>query len=258
MYSQRVKLNIYIIINRVLGFLLPPRCFVTGAPVEAPGLLAPEAWQRLRFLAQPHCACCGIPFDMPMSPQARCVDCLDEPPAYIQARAALVYDDASKPLVLAFKYADKLEAVRTFTPLLMNALQALPMLPDVFVPVPLHRTRLLQRRYNQSAILAQAIARQAGIKVCVDALERTRPTPTQGGKKRADRFSNVKGAFTVHPARTKDIAGCHVALVDDVMTTGATADACAQALLEGGARAVSVITIARVLKDRVQVPDLAA
>ena len=176
-----------------------------------------------------------------------CAACLESPPLFRQARAALIYDDASKALILRFKHGDQLQAVRVLTPWLAEAGAELIAQADVFVPVPLHRWRLLKRRYNQSALLAARLARQSGKAAAVDALVRVRATPPQGHLKRAERAANVRGAFRVRDARA--IAGKRVLLVDDVMTTGATLNACAGALLDAGALSVDVLCVARVVRD---------
>lgn len=171
-----------------------------------------------------------------------------DPPPFGRARSVLVYDDGSRPLVLAFKHADRTHAARPFGAWLARAGADILRDADLLAPVPLHRWRLLMRRYNQSALLAQAVGREAGVPVIPDLLLRRRRTRTQGGLDGAGRRRNVAGAFAVRTGARPALAGRRVVLVDDVLTTGATVAECARALLAGGAAGVDVLTIARVVK----------
>jgi ComF family protein len=158
-----------------------------------------------------------------------------------------MYDDASRKLILRFKHGDQLQAVRTLTPWLAEAGADVLASADIIMPVPLHRWRLLKRRYNQSALLARALGKLTGKTVMMHVLCRTRATPPQGYLKRVDRIENVKGAFMVGDVAA--ISGKTVLLIDDVFTTGATLNVCAQALMHAGAASVDVLTVARVVRD---------
>lgn len=230
-----------------LDLLLPHRCLGCGAGVDAAGVLCPECWGGLHFLGEPCCACCGTPFGYFVGEGALCAACIRESPAFGRARAVLAYDDASRPLVLALKHRDRTETAPALAAWMARAGAALVAECDCVVPVPLHWTRLFARRFNQSALLGGAIARRAGkaFEPCV--LKRRRRTPSQGTLARAARLSNVRGAFAVTPAQARRIEGARVLLVDDVLTTGATAGACARALMRAGAAAVDVLTLARVV-----------
>lgn len=172
-----------------------------------------------------------------------CALCLVEPPPYTRARAALAYDDVSRRLVSCFKYSDQTNLLPTFAPWLVRA--ARELLPvDVIMPVPLHRWRLLRRKYNQAGLMAQAVGHDLGIKVELLTLQRQRATRQQVGMKREERLKNVRDAFVV----TGSVSGKTVLLVDDVLTTGATLEACTKALLQAGAAEVRVLTLARVIK----------
>lgn len=242
------------VLRRGLDWLLPPLCPATGVEVGAHGTVAPEYWASLRFIRAPFCACCALPFpyDAGGGDASRliCGACLDHPPRFRQARAPLVYDDASRRVIMRYKHGDQIQALSVFVPWLQQAGAELIAGADVIVPVPLHRWRLLKRRYNQSALLARALGRAAGKRSCVDGLLRIRPTKPQGKMpNREDRARNVKGVFKVNPARLDMVAGKTVLLIDDVLTTGATLNACADALYAAGAAAVDVLTIARVPRD---------
>lgn len=236
----------------VLDTLLPPRCLVCGTVVQRQGGLCAGCWRRLTFIAPPYCACCGLPFAYRVEGEREgallCAVCLADPPPFGRARSVLVYDDGSRPLILAFKHADRTHAARPFGAWLARAGADVLRGADLLVPVPLHRWRLLLRRYNQSALLARAVGRECGLPVIPDLLVRRRRTRTQGGLDGTGRRRNVAGAFAVRAGARGDLAGRRVVLVDDVLTTGATAAECVRTLLAGGAASVDVLTIARVVK----------
>lgn len=247
-----VAKNILKTLGKGLDWLLPPLCPATGQEVDAHGTVAPEYWASLRFIGKPRCEQCSLPFpnDVGGADGALiCGACLENPPRFRRGRAALLYDDASRKLVLRFKHGDQLQAIRTLVPWMMAAGGDVLAEADVIVPVPLNRWRLLKRRYNQSALLAQGLARASGRAASVDALLRVRRTPPQAYLTKAEREKNVKGAFAVNPKRMGHILGKNVLLLDDVLTTGATLNACATALLAAGAANVDVLTVARVPKD---------
>lgn len=230
--------------------ILPPSCLACDAPVSEAGGLCPDCWSRVSFIGRPCCARCGLPFAIEAAPDAICGDCARVPPVFDRARAAFLYEGAGRKLILAFKMADR----SWLAPRLASWLQraAAPLLPevDVVVPVPLHRWRLLARRFNQAAVLARLMARQTDAVMVPDALIRTRRTATQTRLSRSERRRNVRGAFAVRRSRGSLVAGRSVLLVDDVMTTGATVSACARALRRAGAARVDVVTLARALPSR--------
>ena len=230
-----------------LDALLPPRCLKCGAAVESEALCA-ECWRGLRFLSDPVCEACGLPFAADPGPGALCGSCAVDPPAFARARAAFVYDDSSRRLILGFKHADQTFAAPAFGVWLARAGAELLADADVVVPVPLHWTRLFARRYNQAALLARAVGARAGLPVEPGLLVRRRRTPAQGRLSRAARERNLAGAIAVPEKRRARIAGRRILLVDDVLTTGATAGSCARALAAAGASAVDVLTLARVVR----------
>ncbi len=237
--------------NRAIDLLLPPRCLVTGRVVEGPGMLAPAAWAQLRFLADPLCGRCGYPFDFAAAPgtgEMLCAACLREEPPFGRARAALAYDDASRTLILKFKHGDQTHSVGTLIPWMERAGAALLADAEAIVPVPLHRWRLLRRRYNQAALLAQGLARRGGTAFLPDALLRVRATPTQGHLGFRARHSNVRGAFALNPRHAEKIRDRTILLVDDVYTSGATIRECAAILKRARAARVDILTLARVIK----------
>ncbi|MBN8551484.1 MAG: ComF family protein [Caulobacterales bacterium] len=235
------------LVRGFLDILMPPVSLDGGERPLASGL-SDQAWSRIRFLEDPVCDGCGLAFEHQPGRLGldRCPACLAQPHVFQRARAACVYDEGSRDLILAFKHADRLEHAPLFTRWLSRAAAPLIEEADAIVPVPLHWTRLLRRRANQAAEIARPLARLGGRAYLADALIRARATPTQGGKSARGRRLNVKGVFAVPTKRALQIRGRRILLVDDVLTTGATADACARVLLDAGARAVDVAVIARV------------
>lgn len=233
-----------------LDTLFPPRCHCCGVLVEAQGNLCGTCWAGVEFISAPLCHRCGMPFEIDPGEQGECMPCLQTPPPYASARAVFRYEGESRRLVTGYKYHDHTHATPMFARWLARAGAQMVAECEVVVPVPLHPWRLLWRRYNQSALLAQGLGRLAGKPVLPDGLRRTRHTTPQAGLTREERLRNVQGAFTVNPKRAARLAGKRVLLVDDVLTTGATLNACAEALLSAGAQEVHVLVLARtVLED---------
>lgn len=236
-------------IKQAIDILLPPRCIGTGEIVSAPGVVSPDFWTQLSFIETPFCSTCGLPFDVQMPSGTLCAACIDNPPEFDQSRSAVIYNDASRKLILSFKYGDRLNAVTTFIPWLKRTGANLIDTSDIIVPVPLHKSRLWQRRYNQAAIIALSLAKETQ-KIClVDALERVRATAPQKGLTKKDRYKNVLNAFRVYPESAENLKGKNILLIDDVFTSGATLNECARVLKKSGANRVNILTIARVTRD---------
>ena len=233
-----------------VDMVLPPSCLACHAPVSEAGGLCPDCWSRISFIGRPCCARCGLPFTIEAAPDAICGDCARLPPVFDRARAAFLYEGAGRELILAFKMADRSWLAPRLATWLQRAAAPLLLEADVVVPVPLHRWRLLARRFNQAAVLARLMARDTDIVMVPDLLVRTRRTATQTRLSRVERRRNVRGAFAVRRSRAPLAAGRNVLLVDDVMTTGATVSACARALRAAGAARVDVTTLARALPSR--------
>lgn len=237
------------LLSKALDLVLPPRCIATGEIVDAPGLISPEAWTRLTFIDAPFCSTCGLPFAFEATFGTICAGCLELEPVFDRARSAVVYNDASRKLIIDFKYGDKMHFVRTFTPWVLRAGEALLAETDILMPVPLHARRLWMRRFNQSAVLAQALAMARGKTCLPDGLIRLRHTVPQKGLSRSHRRENVKNAFAVNGRYMQLLKGKTVTLVDDVFTSGATLNECARTLKKCGAAQVFVLTIARVTRE---------
>lgn len=228
--------------------LLPPQCMLCTAQVDAPGRLCQSCWPGIGFIAAPCCPVCGIPYAVPVPDGLVCGACLKQPPPFARARAAFVYGGGGRDLVLRFKRGDRTDLAPGLAGLMRQAGAALLTDCDAILPVPLHRWRLWRRRFNQSALLAQALGRLCDRPVLLDHLERPRPTRSLGRLNRAARQRELAGAIRVAPGREADLRGRRLLLVDDVLTTGATVNACCRALRRAGAAEVTVLTLARVVR----------
>lgn len=219
----------------VIDLVFPPRCPLCGEGLAAQTGLCAACWNTLVIPGEPACVRCSRPFDKGMGEGAICAPCLADPPRHDGIAAATLYNDASRRLVLAFKHGNRLALAPMMARLIAARLgedgQGLLM-----VPVPLHRWRLWRRGYNQAAVLAQALARLTGGQVVVDALLRRKATPVLGGLGARARRRALAGAIAVNPRRVDQLRGADLLLVDDVLTSGATSDACIEALKRAGAQ----------------------
>ncbi|HKM69823.1 MAG TPA: ComF family protein [Stellaceae bacterium] len=231
----------------VLDGVLPPRCLSCGEIVDEPDALCGGCWSAITFFAPPWCVLCGLPFPHPMGEDALCGACARGRPAWDQARAVLRYDKNSRRLVLGLKHGDQTHVAAAFGRWMHRAGGEVLSGADLLVPVPLHWTRLFQRRYNQAALLAHAVRAAGGPDVAADWLVRRRRTPAQGHLGPTARERNVRGAFAMRGRRS--VAGKRVVIIDDVMTTGATVHECARVLKRAGAVSVGVLTLARALRS---------
>jgi ComF family protein len=229
-----------------LDIALPTLCVACREPVDGEGV-CPSCWAQLSFIAQPYCPRLGIPFVYDPGPEMLSMEAIASPPAYQRARAAVRYDDVARMLVHALKYQDRTDLAPVMGRWMARAGRELLEGADMLIPVPLHWRRGWSRRYNQSGALARAIAVQSGVKLRGDVLQRLRATEQQVGLSRPQRASNVQGAFGVSADRKSAAHGARVILVDDVLTSGATVDACARALLRAKAAQVDVLVFARVV-----------
>jgi ComF family protein len=231
--------------NELLDMLLPPRCVSCRDVTMSQAGLCATCWSGLTLIDAPRCAVTGVPFpygsedDDLISPAA-----LKSPPIYHRARGAVIYDKKSRLLVHGLKYQDRYEAALPMARLMAMAGRDVIAASDLLVPVPLHRWRLWRRRYNQAALLAMRIARFVAKPCHYQGLVRVRATTTQVGLDAKRRARNVRGAFALSPEAHDQIKGRRVLLIDDVLTTGATSNACAEALLNGGAASVNVLVFA--------------
>lgn len=230
-----------------LDFALPPLCPSCREPLNERMGLCASCWSKLSLIEPPYCARLGIPFGYDPGPGLLSMEAIANPPAYDRARAAVRYDDVARKLVQGFKYSDRLELAPMMGQWMARAGRELLAEADVLTPVPLHWRRQWARRFNQSAALAGAISALSFVPVAHGSLKRVRATPQQVGLSKTERADNVQGAFRVPAEHRADIAGRRVVLIDDVLTSGATVDACARALLRAGAAHIDVLVFARVV-----------
>ncbi len=231
----------------LLDLVLPPQCPTCDVVVDEAGRFCPACFRRADFIVDPCCRRCGVAFsNSGEAGMSRvCAECLEKPPSWRHARAALSYDDFSKQLILPLKYADRTENAGFLARHMARAGTALLRDADLLLPVPLHRRRLFTRRYNQAALLARHLGRLAQREVMVDGLARIRATRSLVSCSAHERAELMAGAVACRPARREALKGRRIVLVDDVLTTGSTASACARALLDAGAASVDLLVAAR-------------
>lgn len=257
---QRLTSGARQVTARLLDALLPPCCLACEAEVAEQGTLCATCFVALSPVTRPFCERCGVPFTHDGQAPARsdadgpiCAGCEAGAPAFRTARAAFRYGPGVKRLILPFKYGDRTDLARPLARHMARAGAELLARADLIVAVPAHWRRLVGRRYDQAAMLARALGAIAGRPVVPDMLCRSRATPPLGDKRAMERAIAVSGAFTVSRRGAARLAGRQVLLVDDVMTSGSTVNACATALLAGGAAAVDVLAVARVADPRLGV-----
>lgn len=227
-------------IQNIIDFLLPPQCALCREIVQRPYTLCAPCWTQLKFITSPKCLSCSIPLEK----VDHDMTCLGTPPLFTKAHAPLVYNHAIKKLILQYKNHDALH----FGPMFLQWIQhCIPEDIDTLIPVPLHWWRFFIRQYNQAGELGKLIAKQKNIPMYTRILKRTRATASQGHKSKILRYQNLENAFTVVDPKNI-LKNANVLLIDDVLTSGATANACAKVLLQSGASKVEVLTIARAIK----------
>jgi ComF family protein len=230
-----------------LDFALPPLCPSCREPLsEGMGLCA-SCWSKLSLIEPPYCARLGIPFAYDPGPGLLSMEAIANPPSYDRARAAVRYDEIARALVQGLKYSDRLDLAPMMGQWMARAGHDLLADADLLVPVPLHWRRQWSRRFNQSAALAGSISALCSVPVGRSSLKRVRATPQQVGRSKPERAENVQGAFRVPDEGRAHIAGRRVVLIDDVLTSGATVDACARALSRAGVAHIDVLVFARVV-----------
>lgn len=234
-------------VRQLVDYALPPRCPGCGTVVAQDHTFCLDCWRALDFLGEPCCARCGLPFDFEQVGEAECAACLAEPPSFGQLRAAVAYGEIARRVALKLKYSGRPGVAETLAHFMQRHLAGAPA-DSLLTPVPLHRWRIWRRGYNQSALIATALARRTGLPADLDLIRRIKSTPPLKGKGRRERALAVRGAFRVEQAARARLAGRRVMLVDDVFTTGATANACARTLLRAGAAEVNIICWARVVR----------
>ena len=240
----RAKINP--ILSSALDILLPPAHSYARQNEELD-------WSEVTFLDEPCCHTCGFPFEFDQGDGSLCAPCLARPPAYDQGRSAFIYDIHSRTYVLAFKHGGKTVHLDRFARQLGRAGRRFWPSADMIIPVPLHPARLVKRKFNQAALLAKALSDHTSTPFEPDILFRVKPTASQGEQTPKGRFRNVQGAFAVPETARARVQNKSIVLIDDVLTTGATVQACAKTLRRAGAQTINVLTLARVVRAQ-QIP----
>jgi len=232
-----------------LGLIYPPGCIACQAATGEPHGLCAACWSGIRFIERPFCERLGTPFQVDLGQPLLSPAALADPPVFNRARAVAEYDGTASLLVHRLKYNDRLELARSLGAMMSRAGAELLAEAQVIVPVPLHRWRLWRRRFNQAMALAAVVSRESAVPCDPGLLARVKRTRQQVGLTKAQRQENLQGAFRVPPEARARLKGKRVLLVDDVLTTGSTANAAARALLRGGAASVDVLAFARVVRE---------
>jgi predicted amidophosphoribosyltransferase len=237
-------------LQAAVQLIYPAQCLTCDARVTTDFGLCGPCWRATPFIGGLVCDQCGTPLPGEDTGKAeQCDDCLTIARPWSQGRAALLYKDNARQMVLALKHGDRLDLARPATAWLHRVARPIIRPGMLVAPIPLHWFRLIRRRYNQAALLSAGVAKLNGLDHCPDLLQRPRHTGTQDGRDRDGRFANMAAALRLHPRHAARVAGRHILLVDDVMTSGATLAAGAEACVAAGASAVSVLVLARVAKD---------
>lgn len=237
-------------IGKVLRAIYPPQCLACGDPTETEFALCGPCWRDTPFITGLTCDACGTPLPGEGGGDpVLCDDCMTIARPWAHGRAALAYDGRARRMILQLKHGDRTDLAPALAAWLLSAARPLLTPDTLVVPVPLHRTRLLRRRYNQAALLSAQLARQAGLPHRPDALIRTRRTRKLDGHGKEARFAALQGAIAPHPRHGAAVQGRDILLVDDVMTSGATLAAATEACHAAGARQVCIAALARVVKD---------
>jgi ComF family protein len=226
--------------------VLPPICLNCHEPLASHGALCAGCWQRIDFIRAPLCDRLGLPLPYASGEVMLSTAAMRRTPDYGRARAVARFDGVMRELIHCLKYSDRHELLTLFAPMLRGAGHELLAHADCLIPMPLHRWRLWSRRFNQAALLALRLGRDTGLPVELDALRRLKRTASQVDLSWHERRANVEGAFAVPAGKADKVRGRHVLLIDDVITTGATVEACARALKQAGAKEVDVLALALV------------
>jgi ComF family protein len=230
----------------LVDLVVPAQCLICEALCEQPGGCCGSCWRKIRFISRPFCEITGAPFSTAMGDGVVSASAISDPPPYERCRSAVIYDENIKSLVIGLKYSDRSDLAPWMAKWMVTAGQELFADKPMVVPVPLHRFRLFQRRFNQAAELARYICNSTGLEFRPVILQRSRKTNQQVGLSGQQRERNVRGAFRVPPNKKMELTGRRVLLIDDVYTSGATVKAATRALIRAGAYAVDVLTFARV------------
>lgn len=256
MSRLKVPSSVIYAVENIRDTVLPPHSLITGQVLTKEDQQADtELWQHLKFIDDPCCDACGFPFEfepigLSKGNDALCLRCLAHKPAFDRARSAITYDDQSRKLILDFKHGGRTDGLKFFAAQMHRAGKELFRDANILIPVPLHKSRLRKRRFNQAALLARALSQLSGIPYQTESFLRKKNTPSQGGQTFLGRRRNVSGAFIIPQKYKAQIKDMHIILIDDVYTTGSTLTACARTLKRAGAAQVDALTFMRVVRPQ--------
>jgi ComF family protein len=254
--KKRLTQGLSFIVKRIVSMLYPARCSSCRQFVSEGSWVCAECYRELVFITDPRCACCSLPFEyhVPNASATQeaatllCAECIQQPPLFAKASSILVYNDAAAKIIHSLKYQDNTHLATPLATWMMRMREEVLQHADYLIPVPMHRKRLFHRKYNQAALLAQALSKQCGIPTLLEALIRQHHTQSQAGLTRKQRLKNVRHATKIHPYYGQQVRNKYCVLIDDVMTTGATLQICTKLLLKAGAARVDIMTIARTVR----------
>jgi len=238
-----------ILTNKTLDTIFPPRCFSCNETSGTSGALCFSCWNDINFITNNSCKVCDIPFEHEIERGTICGACITDGNNFNKAKAVFIYDDASKKLITRFKYGDKTYPAKSFAKWMANRGEELINEADIICPVPLHAARMFIRKYNQSALLSNLIAKNKPIRNIPDLMIRTINNPPQAAFSQKERHKNVKNIFAVKNRYTEIVKDSKILLIDDVITTGSTVNECAKALKTAGAKKVFILALARTKND---------
>ena len=234
--------------DKIIKLIFPPKCVLCGKIVETDDTLCCDCWKKVEFIHKPFCDKCSTPFEFKISEDDICLACIKNKPLYIKARSAFVYDNEISKLIFKFKFYDKMYLKRFMAKCMVNASADIIDKIDIFIPIPLHKKRLIFRKYNQSLLLANEIAKLTNKNVIYNFLCKTKHTAPQATLKQSDRKSNLKNKFAFNEEyldRISEFKNLNFAIIDDVMTTGSTINECIKVLNDVGIKNVYAMTFAK-------------
>ncbi len=235
-------------LNKAIKLIFPPKCVLCGKIIENDDTLCPDCWKKIKFIEKPYCDKCSTPFEFEISSNDNCLSCIKNKPLYIKARSAIIYDNEIAKLIFNFKFHDKTYLKRFMGKCMFKASIDIIDNIDILIPIPLHKKRLIYRKYNQSLLLANEIGKLANKEVIYDFLYKTKHTVPQATLKQSDRISNLKNKFAIKSKYLENLEkykNLNFAIIDDVMTTGSTINECTKVLNEVGINNVYAITFAK-------------
>lgn len=241
-YLKHILTHFKLSVNAFLGYLMPYTCLCCGKKVEHKHNLCFECFNKLNFITEPLCECCGVPFKSEEASKI-CALCLSNPPIYLKSRSVFLYDDASRKLITSFKYSDKTELSILLGKYLYKFGSDIIAPEKIIIPVPIHSLKLISRKYNQSALLAKELSKLCSLKVLYNVLIKNKMSKPQAGLNFSKRQENLKNSFIIK--NKKLIKGKEIILIDDVITTGATIEKCCRKLLQAGVKSVEVLSVAK-------------